>query len=198
VDVDMTDLRQVARDVERLREDVDYLTVLLEPGPPSGPPAPGVVPLPSSATAVPPQRPTAARVWHSLTGAEAADAWTALTTWVDWLTARYQLDDTLPACWYGHGAIVDELDALRAAWTGAYLNPNAAADAAANWLELFARTVARVRDWDRYGCAAGTHHPDAPPSRDPAARERRDDYLHSEIEARSRLAEPDATSPEER
>jgi hypothetical protein len=132
-------------------------------------------------------------VWHSLTGAEAAAAWTALTTWVDWLTARYQLDDTLPACWYTHGAIVDELDALRAAWTGAYLNPNAAADAAASWLELLARTAARIRDWDRYGCAAGTHQPDAPPSPDPAPRERRHEYLHSDVEARARLAEPTGT-----
>jgi len=194
----MTDLRQLARDIERLREDVDYLTVLLEPGAPSaGPPASGAFTPPPSATVPPSHGPSAARVWHALTGTEAAAAWTALTTWVDWLTGRYQLDDTLPACWYTHGAIVDELDALRAAWTGAYLNPNAAAGDAANWLETLARTVARIRDWDRYGCAAGTHHPDAAPSPDPAARERREDYLHSDVAARTRPATPNDTTVEQ-
>src|SRR5688572_17783431 len=39
-----------------------------------------------------------------------------LTKWVTWLIERYELGDVLPACWAQHGAIVEELDALRIGW----------------------------------------------------------------------------------
>lgn len=188
----MTDLQQLARDVEELREDIDYLSTLLEPHLASAGrvTAAAAATLATAAASGPAARPTAAHVWHTLTGLEAAQAWTTLCTWVDWLTDRYALDDTIPACWYRHGALVDELDALRAAWTSAYLNPQAAPGDAANWLELLGRTVIRIREWDRYGCAAGTHHDDPPSTREPADRSTRGEYLQTDIENRIRAHHP--------
>jgi hypothetical protein len=181
----VTDLRQLTEDLETLREDVDYLTILTEPLLLAGSDTVG-----NPLTA--PARPAAAHVWHSLTRREAADAWTALTTWVDWLVDRYHLEDSLPGCWYRHGALVDELDALRATWTAAYLNPNAQPTDPTVWLELLARTLIRIRDWDRYGCAAGTHHDDTAMPLEEQARNSRETYLTVDIRARVGLgrAEP--------
>lgn len=38
-----------------------------------------------------------------------------LVAWVQWLVARYELDN-VPDCWTQHGALVEELDALRIGW----------------------------------------------------------------------------------
>lgn len=100
--------------------------------------------------------------WSSLTGEEAALAWATLIGWVDWLTTRYGLGEVLPACWYRHGAVVEELTALRSAWNAAYADPRARPSEPALWHDLLARALARVRDWDRQGCAAGTHRDDEP------------------------------------
>jgi hypothetical protein len=174
----MTNLRQLERDIELLGEDIADLNILTEPLLLAGSDTVGTAP---TATRT---RSGAAHVWHSLTRREAADAWTALTTFVDWLVDRYHLEDTLPSCWYRHGAIVDELDALRATWSAAYLNPNGLPTDAAAWLELLARTLTRIRDWDRYGCAAGTHHDDTPLPLNEQAREDRDAFLYADSQAR--------------
>lgn len=153
----MTDLRQLTADLTELREDVDYLLVLLEHNL-AGPTIPeGSRQSTSPATTARP-RAGSAHVWHTLTAGEAAHAWETLTGWVDWLTDRYSLDDTIPDCWYQHGPMVDELDALRVAWTAAYLDPAAQPTEAGLWLDRLQRTLERLRAWDRYGCAAGTHH----------------------------------------
>jgi hypothetical protein len=168
----MTDLHQLVKDLTHLQEDVDYLTALVEPDLSQAAAGAGIVP---AATA----RGTA-NVWHALTSREAGHAWDTLTGWVDWLADRYALEDTLPGCWYRHGAMVDELDALRAAWTAAYLDPQARPNDAAFWHELLDR-------WDRYGCAAGTHHDDEPGTvADPATHQSRADYLRADVDARAR------------
>jgi hypothetical protein len=184
----MTDLRQLVDDVEQLREDVDYLTALLEPGL-DGRTGIAGAPFPPSIAAgqlgpTSPSRPTSAHVWHSMRPTEAAQAWNELTAWVDWLVIRYQLDGTLPNCWYRHGAIVDELDGLRAAWNGAYLDANARPTDPAYWHELLARAIARIHEWDRYGCAAGTHHDDAS-TLDNEAQAARDEHIYADVEART-------------
>jgi hypothetical protein len=183
----VTDVRQLEADLAQLREDLDYLTALLEPGlaDPCATSTPS--PFPASATpgASPPSR-SGAHVWHTLTATEAARAWQALTGWVDWLIDRYHLDDTLPDCWYRHAAMVDELDALRAAWTAAYLDPHARPQDAGYWLELFDRTLTRVRAWDRYGCTAGTHHDDTHPSPDESSRQQREEHLFADLDMRAR------------
>jgi hypothetical protein len=179
----MTDLRQLADDLDQLREDVDYLTTLLEPD------LDDATGTPPTRTVAGPGAPKAgsskAYVWHTLTTGEAGGAWDTLTGWVDWLIDRYVLEDTIPACWYRHGAMTDELDALRAAWTAAYLDPNPRPIDAAFWHDLLDRTLTRLRTWDRYGCSAGTHHDDTSTS-NAASRQARDDHLHADIAARAR------------
>jgi hypothetical protein len=193
----MTDLNQLAHDVAELRGAVDYLTILAEPGL-SSPNAAATTRISGAAfmtpglATTPPAGPTAAHVWHSLTPADAARAWDVLTTWVDWLIDRYSLDDTVPACWYAHGAIVEELDALRAGWDGAYLDPNARMDPA-YWHEVLSKTLTRIREWDRYGCAAGTHHDEAPGTPHDQvrqARETRTRRLQTDTHTRNRDALP--------
>jgi hypothetical protein len=100
--------------------------------------------------------------WAALDVDEAAEQWSLLIGWVDWVTDRYQLDEWLPACWYAHGPLLEELSALRTAWVGAYLDPQARLDEPARWHELLDRTLDRIGTWDRTGCRDGTHHPDQP------------------------------------
>jgi hypothetical protein len=98
--------------------------------------------------------------WTTLTQTEAAEQWQLLCDWTDWLRDRYQLHEGIPACWYAHDAMVEELTALRAAWTGAFLSPQAAPGDPAIWHDLLDRTRHRLRIWDRNGCVDGTHRPD--------------------------------------
>jgi hypothetical protein len=185
LDLDVTDLHQLTADLAELREDVGYLLILLEPHlADPGKPA-GAIPAVAAAP-----RPGAAHVWAALTPGEAARAWDTLTGWVDWLIDRYRLDDTVPDCWYRHDAMVDEFDALRAAWTAAYLDPAAPRAEAAHWLDRLYRTVERIRDWDRYGCAAGTHHDDtAAPNALARCRKERDEFVFADTNARRRQAD---------
>lgn len=189
----MTDLRQLAHDLDQLREEVDYLIALLEPDLAD---IAGARPGSSVASGgTPPLRSNRAHVWNTLTPREAARAWDTLTEWVDWLLDRYALDDTIPACWYQHGPMTDELDALRAAWNAAYLDPGARPLDAAYWHDLLDRTLSRLRDWDRYGCSSGTHHDDAPTPSDPAGRQTRTDHLYADIDSRARQLHSVPTDP---
>jgi hypothetical protein len=100
--------------------------------------------------------------WTALTRDEAAEQWSILTGWTDWLRARYSLQERIPACWVAHPAIVEELSALRSAWVGTYLDPQARAGDGTAWHDLLDRTLDRVDAWDRTGCADGTHRPNFP------------------------------------
>ena len=95
--------------------------------------------------------------WRTLDSAAAEFALDELVGWVGWLAARYDIADQLPACWADHGWAVEELSALYFAWIGAYDDPDARPEAALDWQESFDRARSRWRDWDRYGCAAGSH-----------------------------------------
>ena len=133
----------LAEQVQLLREDVDLLLATrLETG--------RVAARPDSS-------------WQKMPVTEAADAWAALSTWVDDLVDRYALDETIPACWYAHGAMVEELHALHVAWLAAYTGRGTAPTVdRAVWHELLDRTLTRLREWDRHGCTGGTHRPDEP------------------------------------
>jgi hypothetical protein len=59
--------------------------------------------------------------WRTLTDTDARKAWDALRGWVNWFTARYRIpESTVPACWYKHGHLVEELSALHTAHTAAF------------------------------------------------------------------------------
>lgn len=180
------DLGPLTEQIKDLREDFDHLNALAEPALVNGTPAirsTGPNPFPEPPPAKP-NRVGAAHAWHTLTRAEAAKAWDTLTCWVDWLIDRYHLEDTVPDCWYRHGALVDELDALRAAWTSAYLHSNASIGEASTWHMLLANGLTRIRGWDRYGCATGTHRDEVPSPTDEPAREARRTYLRADVRAR--------------
>jgi hypothetical protein len=184
----MTDLQELP-EPDALRDDVDYLLAMLEPELAEGRAAAIAASTPrSTAASLGGFASTSAHVWRNLSRFEAGKAWDELTTWVDWLVDRYQLDDTLPACWYRHGAIVDELDALRAAWNVAYLGPNARLGDPAEWLKILALTLTHIHAWDRYGCAAGTHHEDAAGSVDHRTRNTRTAYLQADLAVRANPA----------
>jgi hypothetical protein len=59
--------------------------------------------------------------WRTLTDDDAPAVWAALGEWVDWFVTRYQLSTRrIPACWYRHGDLVEELSALHTAWEASY------------------------------------------------------------------------------
>lgn len=128
--------------------------------------------------------------WTALDAPEAAEQWSLLVDWTDRLRDRYQLHERLPACWYAHGPLIEELSALRSAWIGSHLDPQARLDDPARWHELLERTLDRIRDWDRSGCSDGTHRPDQLPS-DETDHIDRDRTIHAD------LAHRDSHHPEE-
>ncbi|WP_019873092.1 hypothetical protein [Sporichthya polymorpha] len=105
--------------------------------------------------------PTFPVCWATLTEIETEDALEELEDWIGWLVDRYALDHrTVPPCWEHHGALVEELSALRTAWVAAYAITGRA-DAPLDWHAQFAAARRRLSDWGaRTGCKAGTHRPD--------------------------------------
>lgn len=99
--------------------------------------------------------------WADLDPQNLAAELHVLTGWVRWLVTRYALDHRdVPPCWYRHGALVEELTALRGAWDLAY-DPAQSAAASADWQLTFAHARLRLRDWAaRTGCKHGEHRPD--------------------------------------
>lgn len=112
--------------------------------------------------------------WEALDEGDAAEQWSVLLDWMDWLRVRYQLHERIPSCWYAHGALIEELSALRTAWVGAYLDPQAELDAPARWHELLDKALERIRGWDLSGCSDGIHRaqPPLPDDTDLSHRER--------------------------
>jgi hypothetical protein len=96
--------------------------------------------------------------WAALTDAETEEEHEALADWIAWLNDRYTLDHrTIPPCWHQHGALIEELSALRTAWLAAYAitgRPEAPLD----WHAHFASARQRLADWvARTGCRADSH-----------------------------------------
>lgn len=123
--------------------------------------------------------------WDQLDDTAARTAWHELTTWVDWLTNRYLLEDTIPSCWYDHGPIVEELTALHLAWTGAYTSAQAHPGEPAHWHDQLQRTLGRIRSWDRHGCTSGRHEPDVGTTLDPSAHARRETGITADVTRRA-------------
>lgn len=96
--------------------------------------------------------------WTALGPEELANQFDALDAWVRWLTRRYALDHrTVPPCWAKHGALLEELSALRTAWLTAYA-VTSTGDAPLDWHAHFAAARQRLVDWvSRTGCRGGEH-----------------------------------------
>ncbi|MEU3650983.1 hypothetical protein AB0E59_47040 [Lentzea sp. NPDC034063] len=73
--------------------------------------------------------------WGFLARDEAAQLWSELRWFVDYLIARYPLssDMRIPPCWYCHTVAVDELTALYAAWRHAYCSGDQPSDEMIAW-----------------------------------------------------------------
>jgi hypothetical protein len=71
--------------------------------------------------------------WRNLPERQAAALWRELADWLAWLHSRYPVAETIPACWWRHPEIVEELTAAHAAWTAAYQSPGASPYAPGEW-----------------------------------------------------------------
>ncbi|MEE6296619.1 hypothetical protein [Georgenia wangjunii] len=103
--------------------------------------------------------------WSQLRGDELEEQWEVLDRWVRWLVCRYALDHRdIPACWYTHGDLVEELSALRTAHHGAF-DPSGPASGPAEWHQILANTRARLQLWvARTGCRPAEHRPPIAPT----------------------------------
>lgn len=85
--------------------------------------------------------------WRTCPPEERGERLRQLEAWVDWLIERYAIGvETIPPCWWKHGALFEELTAL---W-GAYLesvDPNNTRSAPAVWHQTLDLTLARLRAW---------------------------------------------------
>jgi hypothetical protein len=98
--------------------------------------------------------------WREARPATTETMWQELTAWVDWLNSRYVLDEQIPPCWTRHGAMIEELTALYAGWNAAYIDIDARGFDPLAWHEALARTLSRVREWNRQGCRSDAHRED--------------------------------------
>ncbi|MEU4295330.1 hypothetical protein AB0E63_44525 [Kribbella sp. NPDC026596] len=100
--------------------------------------------------------------WRDLDATTATEELDRLRIWVDWLTRRYNIDHKLvPPCWPHHGALVEELSALRTLWEASYLEDAAPSSPLAFHRELDL-AVRRLREWtSRLGCSRTEHRPEA-------------------------------------
>lgn len=86
--------------------------------------------------------------WRALSVADAQHAWDDLTEWVDWLAGHYDLPvSVIPTCWFGHGALVEELSALHTAWQAAYTVATRSPTAGVEWHTQFGHARRRLADW---------------------------------------------------
>jgi hypothetical protein len=122
--------------------------------------------------------------WCSLDRDQAREEWALLAGWVDWLVDRYGLAERVPLCWYRHGAMHEELSALRTAWLGAYEAPNARPTDGVTWHDMLDRVVVRLREWDRCGCHRGTHRDDTAAGDDDDAIQERTSYIRTDVQTR--------------
>ena len=95
----------------------------------------------------------------------------SLAKWVDQIQQRYaSAGDWLRPCWWRHGFVVEELAALRTAWTSVYESDEPPASTAAlKWHEDAAKCRERIRRAISTGpgCTAVSHKSDQPITDDP-------------------------------
>ena len=101
--------------------------------------------------------------WRTLSGSAAAMAWADLRDWVEWFTIRYNVPiSTVPTCWWQHGALVEELTALRTAHAAAF-DPTDTGNGPIGWHERLTVALPRLTRAYSGGCNTG-HRPLTPRS----------------------------------
>ena len=195
------ELAQLRADLTALQDQVDGLsTTTVHPSAEdSTRSAPKPLATVTTSTPEPPAPPPAARTgraWRTMTAEQAAEAWRTLFDFVDWMTDRYDLHDTMPPCWYRHGGFVEELHALHLAWIGAYLHPSARPTDPTTWQELQHRALARLRDADRLGCIAGTHRESPRSTTDDRTGDQAARAAYADADSHRRLATTPAPRPD--
>ena len=101
--------------------------------------------------------------WRELDDETARDVWIDLRGWVEWFTVRYDISATVvPDCWWRHGALVEELSALR----GAHRALFDAADTGLGpigWHERLPAAKQRLKEASApLGCTTGQHQDKKP------------------------------------
>jgi hypothetical protein len=93
--------------------------------------------------------------WSTLEGEDARKAWAALREWVEWFTVRYRISEsTVPACWWKHGQLVEELSALHIAHRAAFHSSDSGFGPI-GWHERLSLTLPRLTRAYAGGCARG-------------------------------------------
>jgi len=101
------------------------------------------------------------RPWHLLSAEQAEQRWLQLREWVDWFVVRNDIGPKeVPDCWYLHGGLVDELEALRWAWIESS-KPDAKGTDAIWWRDALHRARTRWLLFNPNGC--GTAHTETRP-----------------------------------
>jgi hypothetical protein len=152
----------LADEVILLRSQVDYLLELLSDNP--------------SLTNKPVN-------WRDLTIDDAAEQWGRLVDWVNWLRDRYNLQERVPACWYAHGPLIEELSARRGLWKAAFLDKDATAGTAIAFHDALDRILHGIQRWDHSGCRDGQHRPEAGAS-DTTDESHRERAIHADLTSR--------------
>ena len=99
--------------------------------------------------------------WRDLDTTSTTEELQRLADWVTWTTTRYNLDHkVIPPCWRHHGAVVEELSALRTFWESCYQHDSAPSEPLAFQRDL-TLALRRLRDWTSLlGCTRTTHRAD--------------------------------------
>lgn len=96
------------------------------------------------------------RPWHMLTSEQAEKRWLDLRAWVEFLVKRNNIGSKeIPDCWYLHGGLVDELEALRWAWLETN-KPDSKLTEPIWWREALHRARTRWASFNPNGCTS-TH-----------------------------------------
>jgi len=102
--------------------------------------------------------PPASWCWPTASPPAAEQMWLELAGWVGWLRGRYPVAERVPACWWRHSEVVEELTALWLAWLHAYTDPDAELTGP---IDFHSRhlpdTLTRIRAW---GVHCETDHRD--------------------------------------
>lgn len=102
--------------------------------------------------------------WRDLPDGERPAAWDELRDFVEWIAGRYSIgSNEIPACWFRHASLVEELSALRAAWDASFSVETDGGLGPIGWHERFA--LSRQRMSAAYGgeCSRrGGHQEETP------------------------------------